>query len=85
MWSFFVINKMWNWDKVTKRGYPTRCTKINGLIGPLIKMEVARRGMPSCARRTLVKDKYRSIICQLGRNNIVSDSWLTAYFSFQSP
>jgi hypothetical protein len=82
-WSFFMINKMSNWDEVTKRGNPTRCTEINALIGSLIKMEVARRGMPSCARRSLVKDEYTSIICQLGRNDIVLGSWLTAYFSFQ--
>ena len=65
-----MINKMSNWDEVTKRGNPTRCTEINALIGSLIKMEVARRGMPSCARRSLVKDEYTSIICQLGHNYI---------------
>jgi hypothetical protein len=82
-WSFFMVNKMTNWDEVTKRGNPTRCAEINALIGSLIKMEVARRGMPSCARRSLVKDEYTSIICQLGRNDVVIGSWLTAYFSFQ--
>ena len=37
----FMVNKMSNWDEVTKRGNPTSCTKINALIGLLIKMEVA--------------------------------------------
>ena len=70
-WSFFMVNKMTNWDEVTKRGNPTRCVELNALIGSLIKMEVARRGMLSHARRSLLADEYTRIICQLGRDDLV--------------
>ena len=82
-WSFFMVNKMTNWDEVTKRGNPTRCAEINGLIGSMIKMEVARRGLPSQARRALTADEYQHIIGQLGNGDTIVGAWLCAYFAFQ--
>ena len=46
-----MVNKMTNLDKVTQRCNPTRCANLNGLIGSMIKVEVAGRGQPSHARR----------------------------------
>ena len=82
-WSFFMVNKMTNWDEVTKRGNPTRCADINSLIGSMIKMEVARRGMPSHARRPLTPDEYGGIIDQLGQGDSIVGAWLCAFFAFQ--
>ena len=83
-WSFFMLNKMTNWDEVTKRGNPTRCAELNGLIGLMIKMEVARRGQPSHARRALTADEYEHIIGQLGSSgDDIVGTWLCVYFAFQ--
>ena len=82
-WSWFMPNKMMNWDEVTKRGNPTRCSEINALIGSLIKMEVARRGMPSKARRALTNDEYQVLIGQLAVGDSVFGACLCGYFAFQ--
>ena len=82
-WSFFMLNRMTNWDEVTKRGNPTRCIELNGLIGSMIKMEVARRGVPSQARRALTADEYELIIGHLGKGDSLVGTVLSAYFAFQ--
>ena len=58
-WSFFMINKMTNWDEVMQHGNPARCAKLNSLIGSMIKMEVAQRGQPSHAHRALTAHSLR--------------------------
>ena len=46
-WSFFMVNKMTNWDKVKKRDNLNRCAELICLIGSMIKIEVARQGQPT--------------------------------------
>ena len=82
-WSWFMINKMMNYDEETKRGNPTRCTEINQLIGSMINMEVARQGMPSKARQALTTNEYQLIIGQLGFGDTLIGACLCAYFAFQ--
>ena len=82
-WSFFMINKMTNWDEVMQRGNPTRCSELNNLIGSMIKMEVARRVQPSHSRRPLMAEEYKHLIEQLDNVNVVQGAWLCAYFAFQ--
>ena len=65
-----MLNTITNWDKVTKHGNPTHCCELNGLIGLMIKMEVARRGMPLQARWDLMDNKYHHIIGKLGVGDI---------------
>ena len=40
-WSFFIVNKMTNWDEVKKRDNLIRCAELNSLIGSMIKIEVS--------------------------------------------
>ena len=84
-WSFFRLNKMTNWDKISKRNNPTHCVEINHLIGSMIKMEVARRGMQSIACRALTNNKYQLSMGQLGVGDtlLILSTWLPAYFAFQ--
>ena len=81
-WSFFMVNKMTNWDKVTGHGNPTRCAKLNGLIGLMIKMKVVWRGMPPYTCRALTADEYQYIISQLGNGDIMVGTLLCASFVF---
>ena len=83
-WSYFMPNKLMTWDEVAERGNPTRCAQINSLIGSMIKMEVSRRGKPSCARRAFTTDEYQTIMVKLGCDNEkILGALLGAYFSFQ--
>ena len=76
-------NKLTNWDEVTKRGNPTRCAELNSLLGSMIKMEVAHRGMPSKARRALTTDEYTVLICLMAVGDSFFGACLCAYFAFQ--
>ena len=82
-WSWFMPNKLTNWDEVTKRGNPTRCAELNNMIGSMIKMEVSRRGMPSQARRALTTDEYTLLICLMAVGDSFFGACLCAYFAFQ--
>ena len=82
-WSYFMPNKMTNWDEVTERGNPTRCPQINALIRSMVRAEVARLGMPSHARRSFVAPEFEKIMEHFGRNNDARGAWLAAYFCFQ--
>ena len=82
-WSWFMPNKLTNWDEVSKRGNPTCCVELNAMIGSMIKMEVARRGMPSKARRALTTDEYTLLICLMAGGDTFFGTCLCAYFAFQ--
>ncbi len=83
-WSFFMPNKMTNWDEVTQRGNPTRCPQVNGLIRLMIKAEVARRGMPSQARRSLTPKEFENLMEKIRKEGEESCAvWLAANFCFQ--
>ena len=63
---------------------PTRCAKLNGLIGSVIKMEVARRGQPSHAHTPpLTAEEYEHLIKHLDSVEVLQGAWLCAYFDFQ--
>ena len=61
-WSYFMLNKNVPWNEVARQGNPTRCTQICGLIKAMKKMETARRGVPSNARRAFTAQEYEQII-----------------------
>ena len=69
-WSHFMVNTMVIWDKLSRN--PARYAEIYDLIGLMIKMEVAQRGMSSHARHALTTDEYQHIIGQLGNNDIMA-------------
>ena len=82
-WSYFMPNKMTNWDEINRRGNPTCCAEINKLIKSMIKMEVAKRGMPSQARRSLVPAEFKLLMDKMGHAKETTGIWASAYFAFQ--
>ena len=64
-WSYFMIDSATPWSEVAKHGNPTRSAPVNRLIKAMGKMEAARRGVPSRARRALLPAEFECIITQL--------------------
>ena len=61
-WSYYMLNKNIPWNEISRTGNPTRCIQITQLIKSMKKMEVARRGVSSKARRAFVAQEYEQII-----------------------
>ena len=53
------------WSEVARHGNPTRAAPVNRLIKAMGKMEAARRGVPSRARRALLPAEFEAIITNL--------------------
>ena len=83
-WSYFMVNKNVPWNEVARQGNPTRCTQIGSLIKAMKKMETARRGVPSKARRALTSQEYEQIIEFAASNqNSEIGTWLAAFNAIQ--
>lgn len=83
-WSYFMPNKTMTWNEVARIGNPTRSSLINDLFGAINKMETARRGVPSQARRSLKAGEYEcaiELMCE-HKNKEVS-VWLPAFNALQ--
>ena len=61
-WSYFMINKGMAWNELSRVGNPTRSYLVHELIGNIKKMEAARCGVPSRARRALQVPEYENTI-----------------------
>ena len=71
------------YSEVAKVGNPTKSTPVNRIIRGMKKMEAARRGKPSQARRPLMPGEFESIIQTLGKmEDEEVGTWLSAYLSF---
>ena len=73
------------WSDLAKIGNTTRAQTINRLIRAMKKMEAARRGKPSQARRALRPVEFEAIVESLQKARdmtIQIGVWLTAYLAF---
>ena len=50
-WSYFMPNQITPWNEIAGMGNPTRSIAVNKIIKAMKKMESARLGRPSNARR----------------------------------
>jgi hypothetical protein len=83
-WSYFMLNRNVPWNEVARQGNPTRCTQICGLIKAMKKMETARRGVPSNARRAFTSQEYEQIIeLATSHQNDEIGTWLAAFNAVQ--
>ena len=84
-WSYFMLDQGTPWSDVAKIGNPTKAQSVNRVIRAMKKMEAARRGKPSQARRALRPVEFEAIVesLQKARNLTVQIGvWLTAYLTF---
>ena len=82
-WSYFMIDQNTPWSVIAKHGNPTRSTQVNRLLRAMNKMEAARRGKPSQARRALVAAEFEAIIGTLSNHTDEEvGTWLAAYLTF---
>ena len=71
------------WSEVAKVGNPTWSTAVNRIVRRMKKMEAARCGKPSQARRSLVPAEFEAIIKNLCKHKgLEVGTWLSAYLSF---
>ena len=83
-WSHFMLDNNHQWSEVTRKGNPTRAGSINKLLRAMKRMEVARRGKPSQARRSFVPKEFERLVtlCETHENAEVGP-WLSSYVTFQ--
>ena len=82
-WSYFMLDQMTPWSEIAKHGNPTKSVPVNKLLRCMNKMEAARRGKPSQARRALLPAEFESIILGLKKQPEEEVGvWLAAYLSF---
>ena len=68
-WSYFMLDQNTPWSEVSKYGNPTESAQMNLLLRAMSRMEAARRGKPSEARRALVASEYEAIIAALSKHS----------------
>jgi len=83
-WSYFMLDQNHQWSEVTKKGNPTRAAVINKLLRAMKKMEAARRGKPSMARRSFIPKEFEKIVT-LAENHEDPEvgACLPSYMTFQ--
>jgi hypothetical protein len=82
-WSYFMLNKIIPWNEVAMTGNPTRSRSILALIDAMKKMEAARLGVPSKARRAFRAEEFGQVVELLTAQSGQSGIWLAAYIAFQ--
>lgn len=83
-WSYYMPNKGMPWNDVARTGNPTRSYLIHELIGNMKRMEAARRGVPTQARRALRAPEYENTIETFTEDsNKEVGMFLSSFFSFQ--
>ena len=63
--SYFMPNKLMQWNEINRVGSPTKSTLINDLIKRVKKLEVRKLGVASKARRPLNEGEFRKIVKML--------------------
>ena len=92
--SSFMPNHLMHWDKMGRRGNPTRSIAINNFIKLLKKLEVKKLGVESKARRAMTEVEFKKIkdLCftktdddtkKSDRNSTISKFGVSAQMNFQ--
>ena len=81
-WSYFMLDNATPWSEVARHGNPTKAAPINRLLKAMGKMEAARRGVPSRARRALLPAEFEAIIVNLKDQEEEIGVWLASYLAF---
>ena len=83
-WSHFMLDQGHQWSEITKMGNPTRSAAINKLLRGMKKMEAARRGKPSMARRSFIPKEFERLVslCEQHEDEEIG-AWLACYVTFQ--
>lgn len=58
MLSSFMPRRMIQWDDIRREGNPTKSIAVNEVIKKVMKHEVRKQGVESCARRPMEFDEY---------------------------
>jgi hypothetical protein len=83
-WSYFMLDQNHQWSEITKTGNPTRSAVFNKLLRAMKKMEAARRGKPSMARRSFIPKEFERLVCLCETHDIPEvGAWLASYVTFQ--
>jgi hypothetical protein len=82
-WSYFMVNRMLPWNEVTMQGNPTRSRPILELVEAMKKMEAARLGVASKARRAFKPEEFGQVVQLLTEQSGESGIWLSSYVAFQ--
>jgi hypothetical protein len=82
-WSYFMPNQITPWNEIAAVGNPTRSTAVNKILKAMKKMEAARLGKPSQARRAFRSMEYEQVIEILSAHTGEPGIWLAAYLAFQ--
>ena len=79
-----MLDQNHQWSEITNTGNPTRTAIINKLLHAMKKMEAARRGKPSMARRSFIPKEFERLVslCETHDNPEVGP-WLASYVTFQ--
>jgi hypothetical protein len=60
--SFYMPNKISAWDVRLASGTPTKSVLVNDVLSTVCKMECRKQGRPSCAKRDMKREEYRTAI-----------------------
>ena len=86
--SFYMPNRLMQWNEIAEVGNPTRCLAVNDLIKSMKKAEVKNLGIKTQARRAMtdvefVKIKELCFKLKEGDNNVVTKYGVSAQMNFQ--
>ncbi len=71
------------WNDIVRVGNPTRSTGVNKIIKAMKKIEAARLGRPSKARRAFRPEEFEQVIKILSEQGDEIGIWMAAYLAFQ--
>jgi len=82
--SYYMPNKRTDWNEIANVGNPTRSGEVNDLVKAIKKMETARLGAESQARRALYPEEYEQCIEMLEQiDDWEVSTFAVAFFRFQ--
>ncbi|KAL3773982.1 hypothetical protein ACHAW5_000582 [Stephanodiscus triporus] len=81
--SYFMPNQITPWNETAAISNPTHSTAVNRIIKAMKKMEAARLGRPSQARRAFRPMEFEQVIEIVSSQGGEPGIWLAAYLAFQ--
>ena len=79
-----MLNRRTDWNEIANVGNPTRSNEVNDLIGAIKRMETARLGVESKARRALYPEEFEQAIAMMEEyDDEELATFLIGFFRFQ--